>query len=193
MHAYHAAHTHLCRIAAFVVCNYSSEVERALFPNVRDFIVSGHRQTCSFSRGPSQHFTWLDSIWRESRRALVTVQRRCKVCMSACTCVPARVMYVECMYTFKNSFCSRGPTFQNKGRPYLNVSLLISWGCGCIAGELEDIVRTLCNLFLPLRTSFLFSLSVRLSVCIQWRYSVLIKQLRCGRLFSEHAVKLLTS
>lgn len=84
-------------------------MKRSLFPNVTDFIVSGHRQTCSFSRGPSQHFTWLDSIWRERRRALITVQRHCKVCMSVCVSV--------CVH-FKNSFCSYSTTFLNKQGPY---------------------------------------------------------------------------
>lgn len=135
----HCRHTHSSKIAAVVVRNYISEVERALFPNVRDFIVSGHRQTCSFSRGPSQHFTWLDSIWRESRRALITVQRRCKVCMSACVCGGACNVHRAYVH-FKNSFCFYSSTFQNKGRPYLYVSFLIGWGCGCITGELEDIM-----------------------------------------------------
>lgn len=40
---------------------------------------------------------------------------------------------------FKNSFCSCSPTFQNKGRPYLNVSVLIGWGYGCITGELKTL------------------------------------------------------
>lgn len=106
----HCRHTHSSKIAADVVCNYSSEVEQALFQNVRDFIVSGHRQTCSFSRGPSQHFTWLDSIWKESCRALITVWRCCKVGV----CVTMHVIYTERMYTLKTLFVLTARPFKIK-------------------------------------------------------------------------------
>lgn len=110
----HSSRTHLSKIAVFVIRNYSSEVEQALFPNVRDFIVSGHRQTCSFSRGPSQHFTWLDSICSESCRALITVQRCCKVCMSACARVLVCAMRIERKHTLKIPFVLTARPFKIK-------------------------------------------------------------------------------
>ena len=86
-HAYRSADACIHQRLRQLSCAITAQRQgRALFPNVRDFIVSGHRQTCSFSRGPSQHFTWLDSIWSESRRALITTQRHCNVCMSGCVC-----------------------------------------------------------------------------------------------------------
>lgn len=72
--------------------------------------------------------------------------------VSACAAV--RVMYIECMYTLKIPFVLTARPFRNKGRPYRKASRLI--GCGCVAGELGDIVRTLCNLFPSLWTSILF-------------------------------------
>lgn len=151
-------HTHSSKIAAVVIRSYSSEVEQALFPNVRDFIVSGHRQTCSFSWGLSQHFTWLDSIWRESCRALITVQRHCKVCMSMCVLV--HVMHIECVYTLKIPFVLTARPFKKK-RTSLSLRKLSNWSGPWLyhwrAGR--HYMRTLCNLFLSLWISFLFSLS----------------------------------
>lgn len=91
--------------------------------------------------------------------------------VSVSACAAVRVMYIECMYTLKIPFVLTARPFRNKGRPYLNVSFLIGRGCGRITPELEDIVGTLCNLFLPLRTSFLFLLSrcVRPRLVVGWR------------------------
>lgn len=116
------------------------------------------------------------------------------MCVCVCLCRP---MYTKCRYIVKKkkrkTFCSYSPTFQNKGRLYLYVSFLIGRCCSRLHwrdGGCENIVRFV---FPPLDIySILYFplLSVR-SLC--WCYSVLIKQLWCERLFSEAALKLLTS
>lgn len=92
--------------------------------------------------------------------------RRCKACMSASVCVSVRVMYTECTYTIKNSLCSYNPTFQNKGHPYLCISFLIGWGCGCLAGELEDVMWEHYAICFPLSGSLFYFLCPSVSALL---------------------------
>lgn len=125
----------------------------------------------------------------ESRGALITTERRGQVCMSVRVCCmygKSSIQYVH----FKNSFCSYSPTFQNKGHLYLCKRILIGWRCGRFTGELEDVVWE--HYAICFSLSLFYSLSSDGQSCPD-ASSVLIKQLWGKRLFSEHAVKLLTS